>query len=142
MDQSFGLRLEDLRTGSGGGHVVIDIGTGLIRAHGRDVVADADAVDQSGVARAFELIAQRFLSTANHLQRWMVFGQRADQQTQIGQGVRPDQAGLVQHQQRGRFALLSLIEDLQEQAVLTVSGCFAQGRDDQLEQAVAVDREP
>jgi len=57
VDQVFGYRIKDLRAGPGGGHVVIDIGAGLLRAHGRNVVADADAVHQSGVARAFELIA-------------------------------------------------------------------------------------
>ncbi len=139
MNQRFGLRLEDLRAGADGGHVVIDVGRGLRRAHGREVVADADAMDQGRVTGAFELIAQRFLAADHHLQRRSVFGEGTDQQTQIGQGIRSDQVRLVEDEQGDGFALLRLIEDLQEQAVLAVSRRLAEGRDDQLEQPVAAD---
>lgn len=138
MNQVLGLSLEYFTGSIGQGHAAIDIGAGLFSGKRMQGKAQGNAVDQVGVRGTFEDIPEAFLAAQDDFERYL-FIDGGDQQAQVGQGLGINQMGLIDDQQGAFFVLFDALEDLQQHAVLSHPGSFAEFGDNKPEKGVGLD---
>jgi hypothetical protein len=130
VNDRFCFCIEELIGSVSAPETMIDVSGGLVFGQRIDTKANGNAIHEIGVGGAFKKEGKRILSAEDYFKGKGRMGAGADKEAQVGQGLGGDEMCLVDNQDSKQIVLIDTIDELEEKAVFTEFGSFAERGND------------